>query len=144
MLEPADTYEQVYTGFRWQLPDRYNIAHSVCTRWAAERPDSIAIIEHMTEGPVRKTSFLQLEEMSNRFANLLKKSGIERGDRVALLLPPLAGTVLVASMFIVQLAADQRLLRHVSVTPWFLVFRQRLTFVVVSCLVSAVLFLLIA
>lgn len=87
MLEPADTYQQVYTGFRWQLPDRYNIAHSVCTHWAAERPDSIAIIEHMTEGPVRKTSFLQLEEMSNRFANLLKKSGIERGDRVALLLP---------------------------------------------------------
>ena len=101
MLEPADTYEQVVAGFRWQVPDRYNIAHSVCTRWAAERPDSIAIIEHMSDGPVRTTSFLQLEQMSNRFANLLKKSGINRGDRVALLLPqsretaaaPLRGTL---------------------------------------------------
>ena len=87
MLEPAKTYEQVLANFKWQIPDRFNMAHAVCTRWALDSPDKVAIIEHMQDGPVRKTSFLQLEEMSNRFANLLVKSGIGRGDRVALLLP---------------------------------------------------------
>ncbi|WP_108880626.1 AMP-binding protein [Anderseniella sp. Alg231-50] len=87
MLEPAETYEQIVTGFKWQIPDRFNIARAVCTRWALETPDRIAIIEHMVDGPVRRTSFSELEEMSNRFANLLVNSGIGRGDRVALLLP---------------------------------------------------------
>jgi acetyl-CoA synthetase len=87
MLEPAKTYEQVLANFKWQIPDRFNMAHAVCTRWALDSPDKVAIIEHMQDGPVRTTSFLQLEEMSNRFANLLVKSGIGRGDRVALLLP---------------------------------------------------------
>jgi acetyl-CoA synthetase len=87
MLEPAKTYEQVLNRFKWQIPERFNIARAVCTRWAHESPDRIAIIEHMVDGPVRRTSFLELEEMSNRFANLLVKSGIGRGDRVALLLP---------------------------------------------------------
>jgi len=93
MLEPAKTYEQVVTGFRWQIPERYNIAHSVCTRWALESPEKTAVIEHMVDGPVRRTSFFQLEEMSNRFANLLTSSGIGRGDRVALLLPQSRETV---------------------------------------------------
>lgn len=87
MLDPANTYEQVVSGFKWQIPDRFNIAQAVCTRWALEDPDRLAIIEHMQDGPVRKTSFSQLEDMSNRFANLLVNSGIGRGDRVALLLP---------------------------------------------------------
>ncbi len=87
MLEPAKTYEQVLDRFKWRIPDRFNIAQAVSTRWAHERPDAIAIIEHMVDGPVRRTSFSELEVMSNRFANLLVKSGITRGDRVALLLP---------------------------------------------------------
>jgi acetyl-CoA synthetase len=87
MLEPATTYEQVLDRFKWQIPEHFNIAQAVCTRWAHESPDAIAIIEHMVDGPVRRTSFAELEEMSNRFANLLVNSGIGRGDRVALLLP---------------------------------------------------------
>lgn len=87
MLEPAKTYDDVLSRFKWQIPERFNIARAVCTRWADETPDRIAIIEHMVDGPVRRTSFSELEEMSNRFANLLAKSGIGRGDRVALLLP---------------------------------------------------------
>lgn len=87
MLEPANTYEDLLDRFKWQIPERFNIARPVCTRWALESPDAPAIIEHMVDGPVRTTSFSGLEEMSNRFANLLVKSGIGRGDRVALLLP---------------------------------------------------------
>ena len=93
MLEPAKTYEQLLDRFKWQIPERFNIARAVCTRWAIESPEAIAIIEHMVDGPVRRTSFSELEEMSNRFANLLVKSGIGRGDRVALLLPQARETV---------------------------------------------------
>jgi len=87
MLEPGKTYDQLVGDFKWQIPDHFNIADAVCTRWATETPDNTAIIEEMQDGPVRRTSFAELEAMANRFANLLIKSGISRGDRVALLLP---------------------------------------------------------
>ena len=56
---------------------------------------------------------------------------------VALVLPPLAGAVVMLLMFVVQLAADHLLVRHFPITPWFLHLRQRLTLVVVLCLTLA-------
>jgi hypothetical protein len=60
---------------------------------------------------------------------------------VALALPPLAGTLVMLLMFIVQLVADHVLVRHFPVTPWFLHLRQRLTVVVVVCLALAAAYL---
>ncbi len=87
MLEQGKSYEDLNASFAWQIPDRFNIANAVCTRWANDTPDNPAIIEEMQDGPVRITSFVQLEHMANRFANLLRQAGINRGDRVAILLP---------------------------------------------------------
>jgi hypothetical protein len=60
---------------------------------------------------------------------------------VALALAPLAGTLVMLLMFIVQLVADHVLVRHFPVTPWFLHLRQRLTVVVVVCLALAAAYL---
>ena len=87
MLMQGKSYDQLVADFKWQLPDRFNIADVVCTRWARQTPDAPAIIEEMQDGPVRVTSFAELEAMSNRFANLLSSKGISKGDRVAILLP---------------------------------------------------------
>jgi len=56
---------------------------------------------------------------------------------LALALPPLAGVVVMLVMFIIQLIADHRLVRHFPITAWFLRLRQRLTLGVVLCLALA-------
>lgn len=62
---------------------------------------------------------------------------------IALLLPPLAGAVVMLIMFLVQLVADHKLVRRFPITPWFLHLRQRLTLVVVLCLALAALYLFV-
>src|ERR1700742_2830421 len=45
------------------------------------------IHEHF-DGTVREVLWGELQELSNRFANVLRAHGVEKGDRVAMLLPP--------------------------------------------------------
>jgi acetyl-CoA synthetase len=87
MLIPrANTYDEVYQGFRWQLPVRYNIARDVCDRHAAD-PSRIALIHESPDGSVRRYSFRDIQRFANRFANVLVAKGLARGDRVMLFLP---------------------------------------------------------
>ena len=87
MLKHADSYEALMSGFSWDLPERFNIGEAISTVWARSAPDKVALIEHMDDGPARRTTCAQLDAMANRIANLLVSSGIGPGDRVALLLP---------------------------------------------------------
>jgi acetyl-CoA synthetase len=41
LITRANTYEEIYASFRWQLPERYNIAHDVCDRHAVH-PERLA------------------------------------------------------------------------------------------------------
>src|SRR5205807_5316583 len=43
-------------------------------------------------GTVRRIGWGELQDNSNRFANVLRAHGVERGDRVAMLLPPVPET----------------------------------------------------
>ena len=61
---------------------------------------------------------------------------------IAIFLPPLAGTGVLALMFVVQLVADHKLVAHFPITPWFLRLRRRLTLVAVICLALAVFYLI--
>src|SRR5690349_15269135 len=45
------------------------------------------IHEHF-DGTVREVLWGELQEQSNRFANVLRAHGVQKGDRVAMLLPP--------------------------------------------------------
>lgn len=73
--------------FRWQIPQRYNIATDVCDRWAAIDPNRTAIIEVSSDWQVTPVSFGHLREASNRLANALRTRGVAQGDRIAILLP---------------------------------------------------------
>ena len=77
---------------RWEVPERYNIARDVCDKHPRERP---AMVWEDWQGRERRVSFGELQDLSNRFANVLEASGIERGDRVATLLPSLPETAAV-------------------------------------------------
>ncbi|MFD1696014.1 AMP-binding protein [Roseibium aestuarii] len=87
MLQPAATYDDLLTTFRWKVPVQYNMAASVSDRWAAEDPDRLAIRHVHGDGRLADWSHRALNRAVNRLANGLVAQGVQVGDRVALLLP---------------------------------------------------------
>lgn len=85
LIEALATYEEIYAAFRWQLPKTYNIAADVCDRHA-EDPAKVALIVPDASGGAREMTFLHVQRQANRLANLLLACGLQRGDRVMLLL----------------------------------------------------------
>ena len=79
------SYEEAVANHEWQVPERYNIAEDVCDKHPA---DKLAMIHEHFDGTVRRVEWGELQELSNRFANVLRAHGVEKGDRVAMLLPP--------------------------------------------------------
>ena len=80
-----ERYEQLCSEHRWEVPERYNIAADVCDRHPA---DALAMIHEHHEGLVRELYWGELQALANRTANLLAEVGVQRGDRVAVVLPP--------------------------------------------------------
>ncbi len=79
------TYEEACAAHSWQVPERYNIAADVCDKHPR---DKLALIHEDPEGNVRETHWGELQDMADRFALRLLEEGVQRGDRVAMLLPP--------------------------------------------------------
>jgi acetyl-CoA synthetase len=79
------SYEEACATHRWEVPARYNIGVDVCDRHPREKP---AMIHEDPAGNVRELAWGELQDMSNRFANVLVAHGVKREDRVAMLLPP--------------------------------------------------------
>lgn len=87
MLQHDSNFEALKSSFQWSLPDTYNMAHAVSDAWAARDPQRLAIRHVLQSGQVEDWTHLELNRSANRFANALVGLGVERGDRVALLLP---------------------------------------------------------
>src|ERR687885_1417994 len=79
------SYEEAVAQHEWRVPEHYNIAQDVCDKHA---PDKLAMIHEDFAGAVREVRWGELQESSNRFANVLRAHGVAKGDRVAMLLPP--------------------------------------------------------
>jgi acetyl-CoA synthetase len=69
---------------RWEVPERYNLARDVCDKHPAGK---LAMIHEDHRGQVREVRWGELQETSNRFANVLRAHGVRKGDRVAFVLP---------------------------------------------------------
>ncbi len=93
MLPPLRDYERLVAEFRWQIPAQFNIAVDACDRWAEREPDRVALLVKEPRG-FNQITYGQLRERSNRLANALHANGIQRGDRVAIILPQTAETIL--------------------------------------------------
>jgi acetyl-CoA synthetase len=72
--------------FRWEVPERYNLAEATCGRHAGDR-GAVALIHEEPGGRARSYTFAELDRLGNRFANVLAALGIGRGDRVAIVMP---------------------------------------------------------
>jgi acyl-coenzyme A synthetase/AMP-(fatty) acid ligase len=71
-----------------RAPLYFNFANDVLDRWARLRPDAPALwCVHAGTTVEQRFTFRQLSALSRQAANLLRACGIQRGDRVLLMLP---------------------------------------------------------
>ena len=78
-------YEEACAAHAWRVPDRYNIAADCCDKHPR---DKLAMVYEDFRGNQREVGWGELQDRSNQFAHALTEHGVERGDRVAMLLPP--------------------------------------------------------
>jgi len=78
------SYDRAVSEHRWVVPERYNIAADICDRHPREK---LAMIHEHFSGEVREVRWGELQDRSNQIGNVLAGLGVERGDRVAVVLP---------------------------------------------------------
>jgi acetyl-CoA synthetase len=83
------TYEEVVAAHEWRVPERYNIAEDVCDKHPR---DKLAMVHEHFSGAAREVKWGELQDLANQAAHVLRANGVERGDRVAVVLPPTAET----------------------------------------------------
>ena len=99
-------YAQLHHSFRWQVPTHFNMAQVCCARWAAQ-PDAtkrIAIQSYDSRASGIFHTYFSLQEQANRLSNALQALGVQRGDRVAIVMPQCFETA-VAYMAVLQMGA---------------------------------------
>ncbi|WP_439817527.1 acyl-CoA synthetase [Zavarzinia sp. CC-PAN008] len=86
MITRAETYDEVYRSFTWDVPARINIATQVCDRHAEVEPERVCLIFDRDPVVTRHT-YGELRSAANRLANHLARLGLSRGDRLAIVSP---------------------------------------------------------
>jgi acetyl-CoA synthetase len=99
-------YAALHSQFRWEVPHHFNMAQACSRRWAA-LPDAasrVAVRAYFTDADSRYHSYSQLQEQADRLSHALAVRGVQRGDRVGIVLPQRFETA-VAYMAVLQLGA---------------------------------------
>ncbi|HEY8051155.1 MAG TPA: AMP-binding protein [Ramlibacter sp.] len=101
-----DNYAAMHANFRWQVPAHFNIAEVCCARWArrADADARIAIRAHGAHPDWSTLTFAELQLTANALSNLLAAHGVQRGDRVAIVMPQRFETA-IAYMAVFQMGA---------------------------------------
>jgi acetyl-CoA synthetase len=102
-----DLYQALHQGFGWKVPKRFNMAQACCGQWAAQAATAKrqAVREHVVgRGLGRSWTFGQLQQDANRLSRVLQAQGVQRGDRVAIVMPQRYETA-VAYMAVLQMGA---------------------------------------
>ncbi len=106
----VNRYEELYRAFRWEVPARFNMGRACCARWAADR-SRFALYWEDESGARAAYSFWDIQQRANRLSNALAALGVERGHRVALILPQRPETA-IAYIAIFQMGAIALPLSH--------------------------------
>ncbi|MFM7507899.1 MAG: acyl-CoA synthetase [Rubrivivax sp.] len=88
-LPVPDAWAHLHGSLRWQVPERFNIAEACAARWAADpavAPRTAIAWEH-EDGRSGTLSYAELHAQSLRLAAALAGLGVQRGDRVAVVMP---------------------------------------------------------
>jgi len=83
MLPPSRSYADLFAGFKWEIPERLNMARQVCDDWAKVDPSRVALID-MTTTDRQDVTYGDLREMADGLAHHLADT-VKPGDRVGVL-----------------------------------------------------------
>ena len=84
-MSAPDRYEELRAAHRWDVPARYNIAADVCDKHPR---DKLAMRWEDYSGAQREVAWGELQDLSAQAAHALAAAGVQRGDRVAVVLTP--------------------------------------------------------
>ena len=83
----TQSYEEIYADWKWNVPEQYNFGFDVVDAWAERDRTKLALISlDETREHATVQSFQELSVLSNQFANVLTDLGLEKGDRVLIIL----------------------------------------------------------
>lgn len=76
-------------SIKWFLGGKLNVSVNCVDRHARTRPDQVALIWEPDDAnaAAKRITYRQLSENVNRFANILKKYGVKKGDVVTIYMP---------------------------------------------------------
>jgi len=77
----------------WAPTGRFNITHEAIHRHAND-PKKVALFYISADGKEEKYTYRELKNFTSKFANVLRKIGVQKGDRVARMLPRCVGNYL--------------------------------------------------
>lgn len=85
-LQKRDRYDVMYKNFKWKVPEHYNFGFDVIDQWAEDRTKLALISIDRSSKRDRYHTFYDLKVQSNQFANVLRKIGVKKGERVLVIL----------------------------------------------------------
>lgn len=90
-IASLDDYRRVRESFRWFRPEYFNFGFDVLDRWAELQPDRPAIhwvgTGAESTATERVITYAQMRDRTDRVAKALADLGLQRGDRVVVVLP---------------------------------------------------------
>ncbi|MCL2759636.1 MAG: AMP-binding protein [Treponema sp.] len=81
-----ESYEDFYKNYAVSIPESFNFAYDVVEELATKKPDSRALQWCDEKGAEAAFTFAQMNNLSNKAANVLRDAGIGKGDPVMLIL----------------------------------------------------------
>lgn len=81
-----DSYQDFKNNFKIIVPENFNFAYDVVDVYANQEPDKLAMIWCNDNNKEQFFTFKELEEYSNKAANVFSKLGVKKGDNVMLTL----------------------------------------------------------
>jgi acetyl-CoA synthetase len=103
---PLDLYDALHSRFGWHVPEHFNMAQVCMWRWAEDpaHAGDVAVVACAPGQSDRAHSYADLLDQASRLSNALAALGVQRGDRVAIVLPQRFETA-VAYMAVLQMGA---------------------------------------
>ena len=80
-------YDAMYRDFKIDVPEYFNFGFDVIDAWAKKDRNKIAMLWLNQQGEEKKFTFWDLMRLSNQVVNMLIKYGVNKGDRVMIMLP---------------------------------------------------------
>ncbi len=84
----TETFDEqgLLTGISFHNTENFNFAYDIVDELAKTKPDKLAMLHVDKNRKEKRVTFGELEEYSNKTANYFRRKGIQKGDRVMLVL----------------------------------------------------------